>query len=342
MNSSIPTILVTGGTGLLGSHLIAQLLNKGNQIKALSRNEYNRDIVFNIYQKLFPGEAFPCQNIHWVKGELSDYALLLEIMNGIDLVYHCAALVSFNPKLEAGLLQINVRGTANMVNAALENGVAKFCHVSSTAALGKEDVEGFIDEQSIRNHADSYSVYSLSKFYAETEVWRGIEEGLKAVIINPSVIIGPGNWNQSSMRLFKTVDNGMPFYTNGITGYVDVRDVVSIMMELMNRDIFSERFCISAHNLSVQQVFTEIAIRINKKPPSIEAKPWMIALAYRWGKLVFSFGGKEPGLTKDSAKSAFTKHYYSSEKIKKLLDYQFYSVDEMFNYALCSSESHQG
>lgn len=328
---SKPSIFLTGASGLLGSHLAAFLLHRKKAVLALNRNNSNKSQVKRIYALLFPEEAFPEELLHWVEGDMEDYALLVNSLDGIDEVYHAAALVSFNPADEAEMIRTNVNGTAALVNAALETGVKKFCHVSSTAALGKEDRDGFIDEKSPRNQADDYSAYSLSKFYSENEVWRGMEEGLNAVIVNPSVILGPGDWTRSSGQLFRTVAKGMPFYTTGVTGYVDVRDVVTVMLSLMEKSMWGERFCVSAHNWSVREVFSEIAVRVDKKPPRWEAKPWMIALAYRWGAV---FKGKNQSLTRDSARSAFSKHYYRSDKVREALSFTFMSKEETWDYAL--------
>ncbi|HEY2727007.1 MAG TPA: NAD-dependent epimerase/dehydratase family protein, partial [Parafilimonas sp.] len=227
--SSPKNIFITGATGLLGSHLIKELVNSNANIKALYRHEI----------------PFTHNKIEWLQGDILDTILLGEILEDVDEVYHCAAKVSFNPKNKKELFKTNIEGTANIVNACLNTNVKKLLHVSSVSALGRIREDVIIDETMQWSEDANNSVYGESKYLGEMEVWRGIAEGLNAVIINPTIILGAGDWNNGSSEIFKTAYKEFPYYTEGVTGFVDVKDVVKAMITLMNSDIFSERFIVN-------------------------------------------------------------------------------------------------
>ncbi|MFB6455940.1 NAD-dependent epimerase/dehydratase family protein [Chitinophaga sp. Hz27] len=300
-------ILVTGGTGLLGGHLIRSLVEAGKPIRAL-------------YRKEPPARLQDIQHkIEWVKADILDVCALEDVMVGIEQVYHCAGVVSFVPG-NNDLRKVNVEGTANVVNMALDAGVKKLVHVSSVAALGRAKVgENVINEESEWQNSKNNSKYSVSKFDGEMEVWRGIAEGLPAVIVNPSIILGTGHWDEGSSALFKNVYKEFPYYTGGVNGFVDVRDVVKAMMLLMDSPITEERFVLNAENWSYKQLFTTMAEAMNRKPPVKEATPFMTGVVWRVEKLKHMFGGKSPLITKETAHTAQLKVYYANDKILESL-----------------------
>ncbi len=295
-------ILVTGGTGLVGSYLLKALLQKGQQVRAIYR-----------------GEKPSVANVDWVKTDVLDVLGLEQAMQGVKQVYHCAAVVSFNPRKRAMMHKINIEGTANVVNEALQAGVQKMVHVSSVAALGRMREGAVVDEQKNWTPETSNSEYGKSKYLSEMEMWRGIGEGLNAVIVNPSIILGAGDWNSGSSAIFKNAFDEFPWFTEGETGFVDVHDLVHVMMMLMDSDISAERFVVSGHNLSYQNVFNAMADAFGKKRPHKKVTPMIAGLVWRLEALKSFFTKKDPLLTKETAGTAMTKVHYNSEKLLKTL-----------------------
>jgi dihydroflavonol-4-reductase len=323
-------IIVTGGTGLLGSHLLYELVKNGKEVTAIRRSEKNIpgvEQVFGYYSET-PGELL--ERIHWVQADMLNYPDMLEVMEGVDEVYHCAAIVSFDPSQHAEMIQSNTLGTANLVNAAIENGVSKFVHVSSTAAIGKPVGDNLADETLIWTESKANTGYSISKFRSEMEVWRGLQEGLNAVIVNPSIILGPGFWDHGSSSIFKKIDKGLKFYSNGVTGYVGVWDVVRIMIRLMESDISEERFLVTAENLTYREVFDRVADEMGKKRPTIEGTKFMAELAWRFDWLVSKlFRVGEHTLTKERVRAARNVVRYDNAKVRKTLDFEFEPIDSV-------------
>jgi len=321
-------ILVTGGTGMLGAHLLLELLEKGENVKAIIRNQSSLDKVKKIFSFYNPNSEYLISKIEWSCADILDIESLQGAFDNVDRVYHAAAMVSFNPSDKYIMIDNNVKGTANIVNASLKFGIKKLCHVSSVSALGNAESNNSVDEETFRNPKEKYSGYSISKFRSELEVWRGITEGLNAVIVNPSVILGPGNWQSGSPSIFWNIAKGLKFYTKGITGYVDILDVVKSMIGLMESEIHSERFIISSENLSFKELFSEVAEAIGVKKPSIYANPFLLAMAWRLEALGSSFTGKTPLVTKDTARSAKNRTLFSSKKLIEALDFKFTPINE--------------
>ena len=325
-------ILISGGTGLVGSHLVLELAKKGKHLCLLKRHSSNLQILEKVFSWNGLEYSRFSENITYADGDLLDPCSIHDALGHIEEVYHCAALVSFNPKDRLKIQETNVLGTANLVNACLEKGIKKFCHVSSIASFGEEPNGEAVNEASPRNSEEQHSGYSTSKFLSEMEVWRGITEGLHAVIVNPSIIFGPGSWDKGSCRMFSETAKGMSFYTSGSSGFVDVRDVVTIMVRLMEQNIFSERYCLNSENISFRDVFSEIAQSLGKKPPKWKAKQWMVKVARYLEAFKFFVTGQEPRITKESVRSAFHQGAYSNQKIIDLLDYNFFPVQETIKY----------
>jgi len=307
-------ILVTGGSGLVGSELISQLLAQGNKVKAI----YSSTPLINTHQ-----------NLSTIKCDILDTASLDEIMQGVSYLYHCAGIVSFNKKNKNKLFKINIEGTANVVNAALDAGIIKMVHVSSVSALGRIRENETVTEEMIWTEESSNSVYGKSKYLGEMEVWRGIGEGLQAVIVNPSMILGCGDWNKGSSEIFKSAYNEFPWYTEGVTGVVDVKDVARAMILLMNSEINRERFILSAENLSYKEIFTGIAYGFGKKIPHKKVTPFIAAMVWRWEAIKSMFSGKDALVTKETAGTALAKVYFNSSKfLKTVPGFQFTPINE--------------
>jgi nucleoside-diphosphate-sugar epimerase len=303
-------VLVTGGTGLVGSHLLRELARQNTAVKALYRTEV----------PLIAGG----DDIQWVKGDIFDTVLLHEALQGVQQVYHCAGMVSFNPKQKELLYKTNVEGTANVVNSCLAAGVEKLVHVSSVAALGRLRQNTTVNETMTWTEETSNSEYGKTKYLGEMEVWRGVGEGLDTVVVNPSIILGAGDWEHGSAGIFKNVYNEFPWYTNGVTGFVDVADVVKAMQMLMNSNVTGQRFILSAENLAYHKLFTEIANCFHKKPAYKRVTPFMAGLVWRIEATKGAFTGKSPLLTKETAKTAQAKVYFDNSKLTKYFpDYNY-------------------
>jgi nucleoside-diphosphate-sugar epimerase len=310
-------ILVTGGTGFLGSYLLRSLVQTGKPVRAL-------------YRKHIPDQIADIKDrVEWVQGDVLDTGALEDAMQGIEQVYHCAAVVSFQPDRRAQMLQVNVEGTANVVNLSLEYGIKKIVHVSSVAALGRARQQADINEEAQWEDSKNNSYYAISKHLSEMEIWRGIAEGLDAVIVNPSIILGSGFWHDGSGMLLKNAWKEFPYYTEGINGFVDVEDVVNAMIALMESDIKKQRYILSAENWPYRRLFTVMADALGKKPPHIATKPWMAELVWRMAKIKAMFTGKRPLLTKETARTAQLKVYYNNSKILKALpDFRFKPLEQ--------------
>jgi dihydroflavonol-4-reductase len=325
-------IFVTGGTGLIGSHLLYELISAGKRVKALMRETSNLqrvEQVFSCYDEN-PEDLF--HRIEWVKGDILDYFGLEKLLRHAEEVYHCAAVISFRNSDRRQIICNNSEGTANMVNAALENGVKKFCHVSSVAALGYDSSGFFTDENSVWMSPKKVTGYAESKFFSEMEIWRGIEEGLNVVIVNPSIVLGPGFWDTGSSQFFKTVWDGLKFYTRGVTGFVDVKDVVRAMILLMRDDNFetcrNQRYLLSADNYSYQELFNQIADALKKSRPKYYASDFLLGLAWRGASLYSMFTGKSPALTLETSSAANVIHRYDGSKITRTVDFKYQPIGE--------------
>jgi nucleoside-diphosphate-sugar epimerase len=327
-------ILVTGGTGLVGSHLLFKLLNSGEkQVRATFRREKTLKRVKHVFSYYTEDAENLFKKIEWVEADINDIPKLQSAFKDITHVYHCAAFVSFEPDKYKTLRKINIIGTANIVNLCISNSIKKLCYVSSVAAVGHQNnSEKLIDEKTAWNPEDDNSVYAITKYGAELEVWRGTQEGLDAVVVNPGIILGAGYWNGgSSGNLFKLIYNGMPYYTNGINGYVDVWDVVNTMHQLMKSPIKNEGFILVSENLSFKDFLTQTAIALNVNPPKREAKPWLLGLAWRLDWLKFHLFGKRRSLSRQAVASTQSISKYDNSKLKTTLDFEFKSINTSIN-----------
>ncbi|UUW09708.1 NAD-dependent epimerase/dehydratase family protein [Flavobacterium plurextorum] len=324
-------VLVTGGTGLVGSHLLLHLIENGENVRAIYRTKNNiqkAKSVFELYKK----EAL-FEKIEWLEADILDVPSLENAFIDIDYVYHCAALISFDPKDEEALRKINIEGTANMVNFSIALGVKKFCFVSSIAALGDlAPHETYITEETDWNPEKPHSDYAISKYGSEMEVWRAHQEGLDVIIVNPGVILGPipktKNKQQGSAELYLKVANGLSFYTLGSTGFITVDDVVKISHQLMNSEIKNERFTLIADNIVFKDILDTIAEVLKVKKPSIHAKPLFMNFLWMADGIFSTLFFQKRRLTKATAKASYSKNLYSNEKIKTALGTVFTDVHQ--------------
>ena len=321
-------ILVTGGTGFVGAHLLFELIKSGEKPRALKRENSSIQLTEKIFSYYSSDHQQMFSQIEWVVGDINDIFSLDEAMQGIHQVYHCAAVVSFEPNDKQKMYKTNINGTANVVNAALKHNIDKLCFVSSIAAIGRNENNGLITEETAWKSSERNSNYAKTKYAAEREVWRGIEEGLDAVIVNPSVILGPGDWESGSSKIFQTLWKGTKFYTKGVNGFVDVRDVVDAMYQLMNAPIVNQRFILSSENLSYQLLFTKIMNVFHKKPPFINAGFWLLSIAWRLEKLKSMVFHHKPLITKETVNTSQNCYYYSADKIKQQLTFDYMSIDQ--------------
>ncbi len=326
-------IIVTGASGMLGSHLLMHLIKNKQNVIALKRENSNIKLVKNILLWYGISDVDIDNFIEWKDVDLIDIESLDELITDQSIVYHCAAQVSFEYKDRDCLMITNAQGTSNVVNACLKNNAIKLCYVSSVSTLSVNKGETTIHENSFWKNTGKETVYAQSKYLAEMEVWRGIEEGLNAVIVNPSVIIGPHDFSKGSAKMIETAANGLTFYTSGVTGFVDVNDVVKVMILLMNENISSERFLLNSENLSYQSFFNIASSYLNKKAPTIKVKPWLSGIAWRIAKLQSILTNRKPFITKETANAAMNKKYYDSSKVINLLSYKFNSIDETIKNA---------
>lgn len=321
-------ILLTGATGLVGSHILFQLLTEGKKVRVLYRSESGKSAIERVFSYYHENPKALLEKAEWMQGDILDIPSLEDAFEGVTEVIHAAALVSFNPRRKREIMETNLTGTRNMVNAALEFSVKKFGYVSSVAAIGRGKDGLDISEKTEWQNSTQNSDYSLSKYQAEMELWRGMEEGLNVVAINPSIILGPGFWDQSSGKLFSAVYNEFPFYSRGANAFVDVKDVANIIVRLMGSDIVNERFVLAPWNSSYREVMNAMAEAMGKKKPSVAANRLLIGVAWRYERLLNIFINREPKLTKQNAEAGMRVNSYISEKIIKALNYSFRPLEE--------------
>ena len=313
-------IFVTGASGLVGSHLIKSLVEKGLSVVALYRS----------VPPVFEGS----NKVKWVQGDILDMESLENAMVGVTQVYHCAAIVSFAPAQAATMLHANIAGTANVVNACIENNIQKLVYVSSVAALGRIRQGIAIDESMNWTPETSNSIYGKSKYLAEMEVWRGMGEGLNVAVVNPVIILGAGDWNKGSSEIFKSAYDSFPWYTQGVSGFVDVLDVVDAMQLLMQSSTSGQRYIISAENVKYQDIFTQIAQAFNKKPPYKKVTPFLAAIVWRLEAIKGLFTGKTPLLTKETAATAqAVVHFDNTKFLKAFPAFKYRPVNETIQRA---------
>lgn len=320
--------LVTGGTGIVGAHVLLALTANGRAVRALVRHEGDREKVARIFRHYRPDAAELLGRITWVKGDLLDVGSLADAMEGVQHVYHAAALVSFDPRKARELYRVNVIGTAHVVNGALAAGVERLCHVSSTAAIGKGAPNEVYTEDLPWTDDSTTSDYSRSKYEAELEIHRGIAEGLDAVMVNPCVILGPGASGRSSMALMERIRAGTRFHTSGSNAFVDARDVADCMVRLMEKGATGERHLLVGTNADYRTLFTAAARAFGVREPQQAAPAWLLGIAWRLERVRSWLTGSSPLVTKATVHSSLAQRSYSNAKVIALLGYRFRTLEE--------------
>lgn len=322
-------VLVTGGTGLVGSHLLYELVSTGKTVKAIYRRAHKLDAVKHVFAYYSERWEALYNTIEWVEADITNIPQLQDAFIGVTHVYHCAAFISFEPDKYRTLRKINIEGTANIVNLCIHHKIKKLCYVSSIAAIGNHtDPKKLITEDTPWNPEDDNSVYAITKYGAELEVWRGSQEGLDVVVVNPGIILGPGFWHGGgSGSLFKQIYKGKNYYTKGASAYVDVYDVVSIMQQLMESTIKNEGYILISENLFFKDfnIIASEALGVKKAPKLI--KPWQLQIAWRLDWLSHKLFGKRRKLSKQLAKTINSMSKHDNSKIKNALNYNFAPID---------------
>jgi len=321
-------ILVTGATGIVGNYVVRTLISTGHKIRALRRATSN-------ISRLEPYQ----NNIDWVEADLLDLPALEKAFAGIDMVVHCAAVVSFHQEDKAEMISANITGTTNMVNLALTSNIKKFVHVSSVAALGRKLGDDLIDESNKWEESSYNSNYAESKYKGELEVWRAQEEGLNIVIVNPSIVLGPGDWNSSSMQLFKYVNQGRTFYPDGQMNYVDVRDVASIIEVLLFSDICGEKYILNSGRVHYKDVFNMISKHLNKPAPRFKVSYTLLTFAYILDTIKSKLLGKKAIITKESIRLSKMNFLYSSQKLIDTLNFSYRTLEDSIAWT-CESKTY--
>ena len=302
-------ILVTGGTGFIGAYILQELVQKNYKVRALNRT--------GNFPFFIPKEII--EKIEWVNGDILDIVSLDSAVQGIDTVIHAAAMVSFSANARKQMLHVNMEGTKNVVNMALEKNIRRFVYISSVAAIGRRQDGAAVDETKKWEENKTNTWYAISKYYAEMEVWRGIGEGLNAVIINPTTVLGYGNWNETSTRIFKSAFMEMPWYTRGINGFVDVVDVARATVLLMESNYAAERYIVNGENLPFRTIFNKIAEGFHKRAPWKHAGELLGKVAWRMAWIKSLISGNSPLLTRESARVAQSRTVFDNSKILSAL-----------------------
>lgn len=328
-------ILVTGGTGLLGAHLLYKLVSNNEKVRAIYRTERKLNNVKNVFSCYTDNYQHLIESIDWVQTDILDIPGLSDAFKDVTYVYHCAAFVSFEPNKYQLLRRTNIDGTANIVNLCLSHNIKKLCYVSSIATVGNTVNNKPITEETEWNPEADNSVYAITKYGAEMEVWRATQEGLHAVIVNPGVILGGGIWRYGTGSIFRKAQKGFRYYTKGTIGLVSVEDVVSIMIELTKSNIKNERFILVAENWTYKKFLQSLASSVQVKPPEKLASSLWLNIGWRLDWLRCKLTGKRRQLTRHVVESLSSETNYSSDKIKSTLNYEFHTIEDTITTVGC-------
>ena len=311
-------LFVTGGSGFIGGYLLHYLVKEGcEKIRATKRKNSNLALVKSIKDR-----------IEWIECDLLDQPYLEDSLIGVDIVFHCAAIVSFNPREKKQMFQVNIEGTSNLVDACLFHEVEKLIHVSSVAAIGRQKNVQNISEDTKWEWSKMNSRYAISKYFSEQEVWRGMAEGLDVLVVNPSIVIGSGFWNGGTQKLFLTVKEGLSFFPKGNSGFVDVRDVAIFMVQLAKSGLKNQRFILNESNLTYQAFFSKIANSLGVKPPTNPVTPLLRELIWRVEKVKAIFTGKDPIITKETVRQSSNTFFYKNEKSLESVDFKYTPIQQ--------------
>jgi len=325
-------VLVTGGTGLVGAHLLLHLVQNNIPVRAIYRQGSNLKRVEKVFSYYSQNATVLFNKIEWLLADINDIPALEIAFKNVEYVYHAAALISFDPKDYRKLKKINALGTANIVNLCLSNDIKKLCYVSTIGAIGKS-AKGVKATEENDWTGQEANVYGLTKHRAEMEVWRGSQEGLPVVIVNPGIIIGPGFWDTGSGKLFKTANREYRFYPPGGTGFITVGDVIKMMMTLMNSKVTNKRFIAVAENLTFKDILTRLSTELGKKAPTVELKVWQLQLGrvFDYFKYLFTRSGRK--ITKKTIYSFMHRESYDNQRIIDTVGFEFESLNQVIAYS---------
>lgn len=323
-------ILITGGTGMVGAHLLYFLLKENKQVRAIHRKNSNTASVKKIFELYGPEAIALFDKIEWKEADITDIPALTSAFDGITQVYHCAAIINFNPAKYKKLKKINVEGTANIINLSLAKKIGKICYVSSVATFGSTPKGQLINEETSWNPDEKNNVYAITKYGAEMEVWRGTQEGLDAVIVNPGIILGVSTNNQGSGMISSIARRGTSFYPPGGMGFVDVKDVVKAMIRLMDSQIKNEQYILIGENASFHEILTRFSHIYGKKPPNKKLSQSFMLFLCGLDWLSHKVLRTKRKLTRATVRSMFSTPLYDSSKIKKELGFVFTPMEETF------------
>lgn len=314
-------VAVTGANGLLGSFIIRTLHERGIPCVAFKRESSDTSLLADLGEK-----------VTWRTANLLDAVGLEEALHDVTAVIHAAAIVSFNPRKARDVIENNVQSTRNLVNECLAREIKTFIHVSSVAALGRQRNQRFVDETNQWVDNPMNTAYARSKYLSELEVFRAQEEGMRVAIVNPSLILAPGDWNRSSGKVFRYVWQEKKFYSDAYLNYVDVRDVADITVRLLNSNIGGERFILNAGSIHIRELFSKIGERFRKRAPEVRLSPFLLGILARLEGVRSLFTGKEPLITRETARLAGTEFVYGNAKIKNALSVEFQPIDETLDW----------
>jgi len=321
-------ILVTGGTGFVGTYLLYELLKGNSSIKSTYRKEKNKELTEEFFKLKDLNHPKLFNKIIWVKMDLTEMSSLDELYSGINIIYHCAAFVSLAKRHKNLLMETNVEGTSNIINYAIKHKIKKILFISSIASIGAKDYDSIINEDYSWNHKINHTDYALSKYKSELEVWRGSQEGVPAVIVNPGFIIGSHFWNRSSSSIFKRIYNGLKFYPTGKISLVSVEDVVIASIKLMNSKIQNERFILVSENMNYKEFLDLISKNLGKSLTKYPLKKPLLYLIYFFDIILSFLRIKKRFMSKALISTFNNNQEFNGNKIKKFISFKYEKIDK--------------
>lgn len=325
---------------MVGAHLLFRLVENGHEVRAVYRRNSNLDRTKKTFTHYSDKADELFQKIDWVEADINDIPALELAFSGVTHVYHCAALISFDPRDYRQLRKVNTRGTANIVNLCLSNSVEKLCYTSTIGTIGKSSNGEVVNEETEWSETEA-NVYALTKYAAEIEVWRGSQEGLPVVMVNPGIIIGPTSWNKGSGRLFTSAYRGSNFYPPGGTGFISVYDVTKMMMQLMESSIRNERYIAIAENLTYHEILNRVTKALLKDPPRKQLQFWQLELLRLFDLVMSGINGNERKMTRNTIRSLRHRQIFENQKITKDLNFEFEDLSESLQFtAGCFLKDH--
>lgn len=321
-------VLVTGATGLVGSHLLWELLKVEHRVVALIRYTSSLRALRAVFGSYTDTPDSYLSRVEFRVAAINDSMALDTALTGITEVFHCAAVVSLGGKDEA-IRDVNVEGTRLLTELCLKHGVTAFHYVSSIAACGQYADGRPVDEQAPWAGMEQKSLYAQTKYLAEQEVWKAMKQGLKVSVVNPGVILGFSGVNSGSSMLFHQVRKGLPFYIDGGSGYVGVRDVVAALLLLRKQGIVGERFIVVAENVTNRELLSMIALGFNKRPPRIKIGIPLLVVAASILEVAGKLFRFTPPLNTTSARSSANITLYSPAALQQRTGLKFSPVSEV-------------